>query len=71
MALPDWFAVTNAEAKRFLRTVRLAAAAASPSKSARLVLYNPGNAKRILAPDDYTELTEELVGLKVRDRRSN
>lgn len=53
--LPDWWPVSNAEARTFLED----ACAAAPGIP--LVLYNPPHAKRVLAPAD---LAETLTGLK-------
>ena len=60
--LPDWFAVTDDEAVRFLEAM---AAEADPIG---LVLYNPPHAKRVLAPETITMLAARipnLVGVKV------
>lgn len=62
--LPDWFPVTDEEAVSFLRRV---AEAADP---VGLVLYNPPQAKRVLAPAAYARLkaaVPALVGIKVAD----
>lgn len=62
VALPDWFPVTNVEAETFLKKLY--------SITKKLVLYNPGNAKRVLEPSDYAwknNLTKYLIGLKVVD----
>lgn len=52
--LPDWWPVSNAEARTFLED----ACAAAPGIP--LVLYNPPHAKRVLSP---TDLAETLTGL--------
>jgi len=55
--LPDWFPVTDAEARDFLEKM---AAAAAP---AYLVLYNPPHAKRRLSLEEIAGLSEAVSGL--------
>lgn len=60
--LPDWIAVTDLEAVRFLERIAPAAAPAA------LVLYNPPHAKRNLLPAEFGVLAREtsaLAGVKV------
>lgn len=62
--LPDWFTVTDREAIAFLRRL------ADEATPVPLVLYNPPHSKRVLTPDEYKRLCDELpeiIGLKVGD----
>jgi len=62
VALPDWFPVSDHEAQTFLKTLN--------QISSSLVLYNPGNAKKVLLPSDYSwssNITENVIGLKLVD----
>jgi 4-hydroxy-tetrahydrodipicolinate synthase len=59
--LPDWFAVSDEEARIFLEM------AAEAAGGVGLVLYNPPHAKRVLAPAEIGRLAAAvpaLVGLK-------
>eukprot|EP00927_Polykrikos_kofoidii_P073739 TRINITY_DN69759_c0_g1_i1.p1 TRINITY_DN69759_c0_g1~~TRINITY_DN69759_c0_g1_i1.p1 ORF type:complete len:370 (-),score=69.79 TRINITY_DN69759_c0_g1_i1:98-1138(-) len=60
--LPDYYTVTASEALTFVADL---ARLADPTG---LVLYNPGNAKRILEPAEYGPLAPHVVGLKVVDK---
>jgi len=62
VALPDWFPVSDNEAQTFLKTLN--------QISSSLVLYNPGNAKKVLLPSDYlwsANITKSVIGLKIVD----
>ena len=62
VVLPDWYAPTVEEVVAFL--ARMAEAAGPVG----LVIYNPGNAKRVLTAADWGAVTErvpQIVGLKV------
>ncbi len=62
--LPDWVAVTDAEAIDFLQMMRDLAAGIP------LVLYNPPHAKRVLTPPELAALLHavpQVVGVKLAD----
>jgi 4-hydroxy-tetrahydrodipicolinate synthase len=62
VVLPDWYPASIEESIAFLERVALAIAPVP------LVLYNPPHAKRVLEPEDYAVLCEQipaLVGIKV------
>jgi dihydrodipicolinate synthase/N-acetylneuraminate lyase len=62
--LPDWTPPTDDEAITFLKRM------AEVADPARLVLYNPPNAKRQLSPDCYSRFKDavpQIVGIKVDD----
>lgn len=60
--LPDYYPVTDAEAEAFVRDISQLAAPIG------IVLYNPGNAKRVLTPEQLAPLSRYVVGLKVVDK---
>lgn len=62
--LPDWVAVTDAEATDFLARM------AEEAQGTGLVLYNPPHAKRVLTPDALARLCEAVpgvIGVKIAD----
>ena len=62
--LPDWYPVTDVEAANCLQRY------AEAANEIGLVLYNPPHAKRMLKPDTFLLLVEQvpgLVGVKVAD----
>ena len=68
LILPDWFPVTIEEAISFLRKME------SVAGEIGLVLYNPPHAKKILRPEEWQKIKQEvpnLQGLKVFDQNAD